>query len=55
MAKAETSKGLKTRVRILEKIYETGRKCAERFKETMKIVFDELLPKWNSRAIPETM
>ena len=54
MAKAETSKGLKTRVRILEKVYETGRKCAKGFKETMKIVFDEFLPKWNYRAIPET-
>ena len=55
MAKAETSTGLKTRVRILEKVYETGRKCAEGFKETMKIVFDKLLPKWNYRAIPEPM
>jgi Rhodopirellula transposase DDE domain len=55
MAKAETSTGLKTRVGILEKVYETGRKCAEGFKETMKIVFDEFLPKWNYRAIPETV
>lgn len=55
MAKAETSTGLKTRVRVLEKVYETGRKCAEGFKETMKIVFDEFLPKWNYRAIPEPM
>jgi Rhodopirellula transposase DDE domain len=53
MAKAETSTGLKTRVRVLEKVYETGRKCAEGFKETMKIVFDEFLPKWNYRAAPE--
>jgi Rhodopirellula transposase DDE domain len=53
MAKAETSTGLKTRVRVLEKVYETGRKCVEGFKETMKIVFDKLLPKWNYRAIPE--
>jgi hypothetical protein len=53
MAKAETSTGLKTRVRVLEKVYETGRKCAEGFKETMKIDFDKLLPKWNYRAIPE--
>jgi hypothetical protein len=55
MAKAETSTGLKTRVRVLDKVYETGRKCAEGFKETMKIVFDKLLPKWNYRAIPEPM
>jgi hypothetical protein len=53
MAKAETSTGLKTRVRVLEKVYETGRKCAEGFKETVKIVFDKLLPKWNYRAVPE--
>jgi Rhodopirellula transposase DDE domain len=55
MAKAETSTGLKTRVRVLEKVYQTGRKCAEGFKETMKIVFDKLLPKWNYRAVPEPM
>jgi Rhodopirellula transposase DDE domain len=53
MAKAETSTGLKTRVGVIEKVYETGRKCAEGFKETMKIVFDELLPKWNYQAVPE--
>jgi hypothetical protein len=53
MAKAETSTGLKTRVRVLDKVYETGRKCVEGFKETMTIVFDTLLPKWNYRAIPE--
>ena len=38
MAMAETETGLKARVRVLEKVYETGRKCAEGFKETMKIV-----------------
>jgi Rhodopirellula transposase DDE domain len=53
MAKAETSTGLKVKVTILEKVYETGRKYAEAFKETMKIVFDKFLPKWNYRAIPE--
>jgi hypothetical protein len=53
MAKAETSTGLKTRVRVLEKVYETGRKCAAGFKEAMKIAFDKLLPKWNYRAIPQ--
>jgi hypothetical protein len=24
------------------------------FKETMRIVFDEVLPKWNYRAIPNS-
>ena len=53
MAKAETTTGLKVKVRILDKVYETGRKCAAGFKKTMKIVFDEFLPRWNYRAVPE--
>jgi hypothetical protein len=53
MSKTETSTGLKIEVRVLEKVYETGRKCAAGFKKTMKIVFDKFLPKWNYRAVPE--
>jgi len=53
MAKAETTQGLKVNVSILDKAYETGRKCAAGFKKAMKIVFDEFLPKWNYRAVPE--
>ncbi|MFM7317413.1 MAG: hypothetical protein ACKO5E_10730 [bacterium] len=40
-------------VRILEKAYETGRRCAEGFKQKMKIKFDKKLPKWNYQAIPQ--
>jgi hypothetical protein len=54
IAKTETTTGLKVTVRILEKVYETGRKCAAGFKKAMKIVFDKVLPKWNYRAVPET-
>jgi len=53
MAKAGTTTGLEVDGSILEKVYETGRKCAAGFKETMRIAFDDLLPKWNYRAIPE--
>ncbi len=53
MAKAKTRKGLKVKVRILEGVYETGRKYAAGFKKTMKIVFDKFLPKWNYRAVPD--
>ena len=53
MSKTETTAGLKVEVSILEKVYATGCKCAEGFKETMKIVFDKILPKWNYRAVPE--
>ena len=51
--KTETSKGLNVVVRMLEKVYETGRKYAQDFKETITIKFDEFLPKWNYTAIPE--
>lgn len=52
MEKTRTSTGLRVTVDILDKVYEIGRKCAKGFKETMKIIFDDLLPKWNYRAIP---
>lgn len=50
--KTQTSTGLRVTVDIMDKVYEIGRKCAKGFKENMKIVFDEFLPKWNYRAIP---
>jgi hypothetical protein len=52
MEKAKTSTGLRVMVDILDKVYQTGRKYADGFKEGMKIVFDKILPKWNYRAIP---
>jgi hypothetical protein len=50
--RAKTSLGLRVTVSVLEKVYATGRTCAEGFKKAMKIVFDDFLPKWNYRAIP---
>lgn len=45
--KTTTKTGLKVVAWINEKVYQSGRKYSENFKETMKIVFDETLPKWN--------
>ena len=53
ISKAETSTGLTVKVGILDKVYQTGRKCAAGFKKSMKIVFDKILPKWNYTAVPE--
>jgi hypothetical protein len=39
-------------VRIIAKIFETGRKYAADFKKNMTIPFDEHLPNWNYTAIP---
>ncbi|MEG4422360.1 ISAzo13 family transposase [Microcoleus sp. LAD1_D5] len=52
MEKNHTKTGLSVVVNVLDKVYKTGRKVAEGFKETMKIIFDEYLPKWNYRAVP---
>jgi len=54
IARAKTSTGLRVTVGLLEKVYATGRKYADNFKETMTILFDDHLPKWNYRAIPES-
>ncbi|MAG01792.1 transposase [Candidatus Pacearchaeota archaeon] len=51
--KAKTSKGLKVVANVINKVYETGKKVAEGFKENMGILFDKFLPKWNYRVVPE--
>ena len=51
--RTKTTTGLGVTVRLLDKGYQTGRKYAVDFKHTMKIVFDDYLPKWNYRAVPE--
>lgn len=50
--KTKTSKGLKVFVKVIDTVYQTGRKVANDFKQTMRIVFDDFLPAWNYRAIP---
>jgi hypothetical protein len=52
MEKAKTKTGLRVTVDILDKMYQTGRKCAANFKQNMPIVFDAVLPKWNYKAVP---
>jgi hypothetical protein len=54
IARTKTNTGLRVTVGVLDKVYAIGRKYAADFKETMKIRFDEHLPKWNYRAVPET-
>jgi hypothetical protein len=48
-----TKTGLEVKAHIVNKIYKTGRKYSENFKETMRIIFDDYLGQWNYRAIPE--
>ncbi|MEN8220328.1 MAG: ISAzo13 family transposase [Pseudomonadota bacterium] len=50
--KTKTKSGLKVFACIFNRVYETGRKVATGFKESMRIVFDEHLGQWNYTAIP---
>ncbi len=52
IGKTTTATGLKVFTSILETKFETKRKVADDFKETMRIRFDDYLPKWNYVAIP---
>jgi len=52
---AETKAGLKVFAHIINRVYETGRKIVEGFKESMRIVFDKHLGQWNYVAIPKTI
>jgi len=53
MRKAATTTGLKTTVNVIRRIYETRRTVADDFKATMRLRFDDLLPKWNYVAVPQ--
>ena len=54
MVAERTVKKLSNIVRVIDKVFETGRKYATEFKNNMLIQFDELLPKWNDTAIPQS-
>ena len=52
MERTKTRKGLRARVTLIDKVYQTKRKASREFLEEMPIRFDEYLPKWNYQAIP---
>ena len=51
--RAKTKTGLKVFANIIDNIYQTGKKATKSFLENMPIVFDNFLPKWNYKAVPE--
>jgi hypothetical protein len=52
--RANTRTGLRVTVDIINRVYETGRKAANHLKQTLKIVLDSFLPKWNYTILPQT-
>ena len=51
--KTSTKTGLNVVVNLMDKVYAKGREVADGFKENLPIIFDDYLPKWNYRAIPQ--
>jgi hypothetical protein len=52
ISQTSTTTGLTVTVEIIDKVYQLKRKVADGFKETMRIVFDKVLPQWNYTASP---
>jgi len=52
MERTKTRKGLRAKVTLIDKVYQTKRKASREFLEKMPICFDEYLSKWNYQAIP---
>ena len=48
-----TKTGLTVKAHIVQKVYQTGRKYSDNFKETMRIILDDFLGQWNYRAVPK--
>jgi Rhodopirellula transposase DDE domain len=53
MGQAKTKTGLKVLATVFKQAYQTGRKVTQEFKESMEIVFDTYLLKWNYTAKPK--
>ena len=53
--KTKTQQGLSVTVRVLDTRYAGGRTVSEAFKKHMPMVFDPVLPQWNSWAVPQCM
>jgi Rhodopirellula transposase DDE domain len=53
MRRTTTRTGMTATVNVIRRAYEIGRKVAQDFKANMTIVFDDLIPKWNYRVVPQ--
>lgn len=53
--RAKTQTGLKVFANIIDQTYQKGRKASQQFLENMPIIFDGPLPKWNYKAVPNTV
>ena len=52
ISRTRTQTGLSVTTSILDRVFELGRQVAADFHTTCRIIRDELLPKWNYKAMP---
>lgn len=52
ISRTQTQTGLTVSTSILDRVFELGRKISDNFLETCRILRDNVLPKWNYRALP---
>ena len=53
MRRTTTRTGLAATVNVIRRAYDIGRQVAQDFKANMTILFDDLIPKWNYRVVPQ--
>ena len=53
MRKATTRTGLRTTVNVIRRADEIELKVADGFKEAMRTAFDNNIPRWNYRIVPQ--
>ena len=53
MRKTATNTGLTTTVRVMKKVYQTGRKVTKEFRDNINFQFNKVRPRWNYTACPQ--
>ena len=53
MRRTSTATGLRTTVNVLRRFYETKRNATKQMKQSLRTIYDELMPKWNYLTVPQ--
>mgnify|MGYP006190716497 CR=1 FL=1 len=54
MLGTHTETGLDVTVEVLKNLYETGRKVTRQLRDSLRVIWDEKLPKWNYTLLPDS-
>lgn len=54
MRRAATAEGLRTTVRVIDRMYAIGRKATEAMRDSLNISYHDVIPKWNYTLSPRS-